>query len=101
MNENLKDKEMVLYAPYPSDDTDAEVMDEMEIRCEAEDIDYDLLGEQDLIEEEVSSSLQTEIEIYDDGEEYFEEDESVVTVDTETDEYEFMPDINLDIYNAE
>lgn len=100
MNENLKDKELVLYAPYPSDDTDAEVMDEMEIRSEADDVDYDLIGEQEFVEEEVSSSLQTEIEIYDDGEEYFEE-ESVVTVDTETDEYEFMPDINLDIYNAE
>lgn len=100
MNENLKDKELVLYAPYPSDDTDAEVMDEMEIRSEADDVDYDLIGEQEFVEE-VSSSLQTEIEIYDDGEEYFEEEESVVTVDTETDEYEFMPDINLDIYNAE
>ena len=100
MNENLKDKELVLYAPYPSDDTDAEVMDEMEIRCEVEDMEYDLFGEQDFVEED-SSSLQTEIEIYDDGEEYFEEEESVVTVDTETDEYEFMPDINFDIYNAE
>ena len=100
MNENLKDKELVIYAPYPSDDTDADVMDEMEIRSEADDVDYDLIGEQEFVEEEVSSSLQTEIEIYDDGEEYFEE-ESVVTVDTETDEYEFMPDINLDIYNAE
>ena len=99
MNENLKDKELVLYAPYPSDDTDADVMDEMEIRCEDEDVDYDLVGEQEFVEE-VAVSLQTEIEIYDDGEEYLEE-ESIVTVDTETDEYEFMPDINLDIYNAE
>ena len=100
MNENLKDKELVIYAPYPSDDTDADVMDEMEIRSEDEDVDYDLIGEQEFVEEEAASSLQTEFEIYDDGEEYFEE-ESVVTVDTETDEYEFMPDINLDIYNAE
>ena len=99
MNENLKDKELVLYAPYPSDDTDADVMDEMEIRCEDEDVDYDLVGEQEFVEE-VAVSLQTEIEFYDDGEEYLEE-ESIVTVDTETDEYEFMPDINLDIYNAE
>ena len=100
MNENLKDKELVLYAPYPSDDTDADVMDEMEIRCEDEDVDYDLVGEQEFVEE-VAVSLQTEIEIYDEGEEYLEEEESIVTVDTETDEYEFMPDINLDIYNAE
>ena len=69
MNENLKDKELVLYAPYPSDDTDADVMDEMEIRCEDEDVDYDLVGEQEFLEE-VAVSLQTEIEFYDDCEEY-------------------------------
>lgn len=147
MNENLKDKELMLYAPYSSYETEENVMSEMNLQGGTVAADYDLTAEEDFItgkdfiadgenfseeatvgsadvanydlaaEEDfitgkdfiadgILSSEEMNVENFENAGEYFdEEDENeqdpVVSCVTETDDYEFMPDISFDIYNAE
>lgn len=99
MNENLK--EMLIYAPYLPEDSEEEVMVEMGMKNNSEDVDYEICGEYDFIEQETTNSANTEKDVFDEMPDYFEEEEYAALPVTEADDYEFMPDVNFDIYNAE
>ena len=96
MNENMKELGMI--APYFPEETEDDVMDPMDVKEEEDEI----LGEQVYISGDDSCEVQSEKEFSIIGEEYLdtEEEYAVLPVD-ETDDYEFMPDINLDIYTVE
>ena len=87
-------------------------MSEMNLQGGTVAADYDLTAEEDFITgkdfiaDGILSSEEMNVENFENAGEYFdEEDENeqdpVVSCVTETDDYEFMPDINFDIYNAE
>ena len=98
MNEDFKEK--LIYAPYLPEDSEEEVMVEMGMKCDSQDVEYEICGEHDFMESESVDSVQVEKDILDDMPDYFEEEYAALTV-TEADDYEFMPDINFDIYQAE
>ena len=98
MNEDIKDK--LIYAPYLPEDAEEDVMVEMGMKCDSQDVEYEICGEQDFVKLESDDCAQTEKDILDDMPDYAEEEYAVLPV-TETDDYEFMPDINFDIYQAE
>ena len=98
MNEDLKDK--LIYAPYLPEDSEEEVMVEMGMKCDSQDVEYEICGEQDLMELESDDSVQMEKDVIDDIPDYLEEEYATLPV-AEADDYEFVPDINFDIYQAE
>ncbi len=98
MNEDFKEK--LIYAPYLPEDSEEEVMVEMGMKCNSQDVEYEICGAHDFMEFESNDSEKTEKDVFDDMPDYFEEEYAVLPV-AEADDYEFMPDINFDIYQAE
>ena len=102
MNENMK--ELGMLSPYfPENVENDEVLEQREM--DIKDTEDEILGEQDFILNGGDfGTVSVEKEISVNMDEYFEEDEeevcTVLPVE-ETDDYEFMPDINFDIYSAE
>lgn len=96
MKENKK--ELSVIAPYFPMETEDDVMDEMDVK----DTEDEILGEQIHISGDDSYEVQSEKEFSVIAEEYLDtEEEYAVLPADETDDYEFMPDINFDIYTAE
>ena len=101
MNENMK--ELGMLSPYfPEEVENDEVLEQKEM--DVKDTEDEILGEQDFILNGGDfETVSAEKEFSVDMDEYFEEDEEECAVlpVAEADDYEFMPDINFDIYNAE
>ena len=98
MNEDYREK--LIYAPYLPEDSEEEVMVEMGMKCDSQDVEYEIFGEDEFMELESVETVQTEKDILDDMPDYIEEEYATLPV-AEEDDYEFMPDINFDIYQAE
>ncbi len=91
MNENMK--ELGVYAPYLPEDTEDDVKNEMDVK----DTEDEILGEQNYIAADDSYTVQAEKEFSIYTDEYFEEAEEYASLPTEeTDDYECMPNIELD-----
>ena len=98
MNENMK--EMGMNAPYfPEETEDDEVLEQREM--DVKDTEDEVLGEQVYISYDDSYAVGAEKEFSVIAEEYLDaEEEYAVLPAEETDDYEFMPDINFDIYTV-
>ena len=83
MNENLKDKELMLYAPYSSYETEENVMSEMNLQGVTVAADYDLTAEEDFITgkdfiaDGILSSEEMNVENFENAGEYFEEEDEL------------------------
>ena len=102
MNENMKDFGMP-YPHFPEGVENDEVLEQREM--DVKETEDEILGEQDFIINggdfgTVSVEKEFSVNMDEYFEEEFEEECAFVPVE-ETDDYEFMPDVNFDIYNAE
>ena len=97
MDENIK--QMTVYAPYLPEDSEEEIMVEMGMKCSSRDVEYDICNDLNLTEESSESAVSAEKDVLDGMDDYYDEEEFAVLPTDEADDYEFMPDVNYDIYN--
>ena len=100
---NQENREKLIYAPYHPEETLEEIMVELGMKSDSQDVEYTISGESDLMGVDTQDSVKTETQetfnIMPEYAEEVEETEEIIVSVTETDDYEFMPDINFDIYN--
>ena len=100
---NQENREKLIYAPYHPEETLEEILVELGMKSDSQDVEYAIGGEVDLMGVEAQDAVKTETQdTFNIMPEYAEDEaetEEITVSVTETDDYEFMPDINFDIYN--